>query len=374
MTPGLSAREKAWCFPGSIFVLIEFVLLSEEAIARPILVDSAGTRYMPDGVATFSGAEFHFFVHTRNNKALLGYYLASTGRAPRVLARIEESQYPGGKMEVTRNEETGELTIKAAKSGTKFTLAWVVPQASVFRRSEFKLRISSEEPIVIDTLASARKIPLDEAIGIGHTGLVAQLLAEGTPVNAKNEYGSAPLHGPARNHWSMVELLLAKGADANVRDAAGATPLHRAAVAQYKPAAELLLASGANVNAQDNSGKTALHTAARNFRELAELLLDKGADVNAKDNDGTTPLHEAASGNNTKVAELLLAKGADVNAKDENGATPLHTAAATDHMAIAELLLVKGAEVNAKDNHGQTPLDLAKTDEMKALLRKYGAK
>jgi hypothetical protein len=37
-------------------------------------------------------------------------------------------------------------------------------------------------------------------------------------------------------------------------------------------------------------------------------------------------------------------------------------------------LLAKGAEGSAKNNTGKTPLDLAKSGEMKALLRKYGAK
>jgi hypothetical protein len=37
------------------------------------------------------------------------------------------------------------------------------------------------------------------------------------------------------------------------------------------------------------------------------------------------------------------------------------------------LLLAKGANVNAK-GLGGTPMNAARTDEMKALLRKYGAK
>lgn len=41
---------------------------------------------------------------------------------------------------------------------------------------------------------------------------------------------------------------------------------------------------------------------------------------------------------------------------------------------VAAILLIRGAEVNSKNNDGKTPLDLAKTGEMKALLRKCGAK
>jgi ankyrin repeat protein len=38
------------------------------------------------------------------------------------------------------------------------------------------------------------------------------------------------------------------------------------------------------------------------------------------------------------------------------------------------VLLANGADVNAKNDKGKTPLRLATSKEMKALLRKYGAK
>ena len=63
-----------------------------------------------------------------------------------------------------------------------------------------------------------------------------------------------------------------------------------------------------------------------------------------------------------------------VTAKDDDGRTPLHYAVLDGDTEVAERLLTKGAEVNAKTNTGETPLDLAKTDAMKALLRKCGAK
>ena len=41
---------------------------------------------------------------------------------------------------------------------------------------------------------------------------------------------------------------------------------------------------------------------------------------------------------------------------------------------FAPLFLSKGAQVNARNKDGQTPLDVAKSDEIKALLRRHGGK
>ncbi|CAM9193810.1 unnamed protein product, partial [Discosporangium mesarthrocarpum] len=49
-------------------------------------------------------------------------------------------------------------------------------------------------------------------------------------LNARNRYGSAPLHkaaaGPRKN-LSVVLLLLSHNADTNVKDIKGRTPIHR---------------------------------------------------------------------------------------------------------------------------------------------------
>jgi ankyrin repeat protein len=355
-TRDFSGKETLRPVYGSIFVLIEFVLVPEEATINLVLVDSTGTRYTPVAISPFSTVDFLFFVS---------------------LERVISYQFPGT-VEVTKDKTTRQLTIKVAKPGTKFTAAWEVPQACALRRSEFKLHIADGKPIVIDTLASAREMSLHVAARAGQKEQVARLLAEGAVVNAKDDQGWTPLHGAARNaHAEVIELLLTSGAEINAKDNISFTPLHLTVSWGHKEVAELLLARGAEVNAKDNEGQTPLHRAVGNgHTELAELLLGKGADVNARDNISWTPLHRAASwGRGGKeVTELLLASGAEVNAKDNEGRTPLHWAAANSHTELAELLLTKGADVNARNAKGETPLSLAKADEMKALLRKFGAK
>ncbi len=95
--------------------------------------------------------------------------------------------------------------------------------------------------------------------------------------------------------------------------------------------------------------------------------------VNSKDSHGETPLHLASWNGHMEVARLMINKGADVNARNNLGETPLHLAVRDDDEDMAELLISKGGNVNARDNAGNTPLRKAESEEMRELLREYGA-
>jgi ankyrin repeat protein len=231
-----------------------------------------------------------------------------------------------------------------------------------------------------------------EAARDGNIEAVRQHLAAGADVNAKNDYGSTPLHRAAITE--IAELLIAKGADVNAKMDNGLTPLHYAASNDHKEITELLIAAGADVNAKDdrsgtpldsaNSGTYAplrkhggkhgtIHGAAYGGDiEVVKEFLAAGTDVNAKTMHGGTPLRDART---KEIAELLIAKGADVNVKDKRGFTPLHYKARGGRNEIAELLISKGADVNAKNDEGKTALDEAKYNPDTAkLLRKHGGK
>jgi hypothetical protein len=110
-----------------------------------------------------------------------------------------------------------------------------------------------------------------------------------------------------------AERLIAEGADVNAKDGYGSIPLHFAVEQGNLDVARLLLDRGANVNAKSGAplagpitGRTPLHIAvAQGNFEITRLLLDRGADINAKDGRGSTPLSLATGGGNGKIIRLL---------------------------------------------------------------------
>ena len=277
---------------------------------------------------------------------------------------------------------------------------------------------------------SVPDISIHGAANRGNIEAVKQHLAAGTDVNAKNEFGSAPLHYAAVNdHKEIIELLIATGADVNARDKGGFTPLDnliRLDMAEGETTG-LLRKHGGMTGEKLKLGTTLLHIAAKEGKmETIELLIASGADVNAKDKNGETPLDYAISTDHTVIADLLrkhdgktkrelkaagkptepvaeaaqpepptaktplwkaamfgeiepakqaIADGADVNAKGERGLTPLLFAvvAALDSgdNKVIELLIANGADVNAKDDSGLTPLDSVKRlSEVAALVKR----
>src|ERR1044071_4929821 len=117
----------------------------------------------------------------------------------------------------------------------------------------------------------------------------------------------------------------------NAKDRYGSGPLHQAARLGQPRVAEFLLANGAVVDMKDNQGKTPLHLAVfHGNKALVELLLSHGADVNARESGRVTPLHIAVERSFRIIADVLLAKGADINAVCANQSLNFVDPASTD--------------------------------------------
>ena len=104
------------------------------------------------------------------------------------------------------------------------------------------------------------------------------------------------------------------------------------------------------------------------------VSIDSAASDLAEKPGKSTPMHKGAKIGDIEKAKALLAAGAKVNAINAHGETPLYRAAWEGHTEVLKVLLAAGAKVNAIHDGGLAPLDWADTIEMKAFLRKHGAK
>ena len=256
-----------------------------------------------------------------------------------------------------------------------------------------------------------------DAAFIGDVDTVKKAVADGMDVNARNPASGDPLLFTASlmGHTDIVAFLLAKGADINVQNRDGNTSLHVAAFLGRAEAAEVLLKHGINVHTRNVHGGTAMDNTTLDWNttqailnmirvievKKAEVLagrakikrlltgrmndapesinlwkasatgnlaaikaaVDSGSDLSGLDPQyGIDPLGWAALNGQTEAVKLLLEKGANIHNRHKDGSTALHSAAFLGHIDTVKLLLEKGADINARKPDGVTPLAAAQVD------------
>lgn len=165
-------------------------------------------------------------------------------------------------------------------------------------------------------------------------------------------------------------------------------------LAADKAVAEALLEAGAEVDAVAGTQRTPIFDAIEADRgDVVAVLLARGAKIY----DKAGALRDCAKRGKAKAAEALIDSGVPVDPADPSTqATPLLMAVLNDQLAAAELFLKRGAnpdvtlsagsqvwsmagasanfKATTSDAGGSTILQLARSDAMRELLKKAGAK
>lgn len=145
----------------------------------------------------------------------------------------------------------------------------------------------------------------------GSSEIDTLLAAKADPNFQAGQGGEAPLHWAARKGLPvMVAQLLAAGSTLEAKDAEAQTPLLLAARNSMHEVVKALLAAKAAPNAQDTRGETALHAAAGigSVRIVKMLLAAEGADPSIEDNEGNTAADTASEQGNMAAENLINAK------------------------------------------------------------------
>jgi len=202
--------------------------------------------------------------------------------------------------------------------------------------------------------ASAQTAPnaaaLFEAVERNDAAAVADLLAKGVAIDARNAEGeTALLVATHQDRVEIARLLILAGADVNAKDRIQDSPYLYAGARGHLEILKLALAHGADLGSTNRYGGTALIPASeRGHVETVRTLIEAGVAVDHVNNLGWTALLEAillGDGGERHVAivGLLLDGGADASLPDGNGVTPLRYARERGFQPIVELLTKAGA-------------------------------
>lgn len=195
----------------------------------------------------------------------------------------------------------------------------------------------TEELINGDTQVPAKNLENSRASDGENEAGVSPDTEKNAKTPQKSQGTATTLHSAARNgDLSSLAQLVAGGSDVNAKDKLRRTALHLASWAGQVEAIEYLISCGAKVPMEAADGVTAL-----------QFACQKG---------------------NLAAAKSLLKAGANPRSFSSKGMTPLHYAAQCGSLELVQLLLKKKAIPTSTNKQGKTPADLCKDDEIRTIL------
>lgn len=148
-----------------------------------------------------------------------------------------------------------------------------------------------------------------------------------------------------------LQQLIEKGASVNAKTRSGITALSLATIRGETEIARFLIERGAVLDARDKSGDQmspgngVIHWAAIYGRtEILEMLLERGFVPDTRDKNGATLLMLAAENGHEGTVRLLLARGADPNSRNLLGETPVSCAQKSGKQSVIEHILQAGGK------------------------------
>jgi ankyrin repeat protein len=221
--------------------------------------------------------------------------------------------------------------------------------------------------------------------------LLSTLLAAGAPLSAQVPPTAAQtaaytglFAAASRGDTAQIAQLLAQGADVKARDSYGRTPLHVAAYARQQDALRALAKAGADPNALESDRYDIITIAAvADDPVTLRTALDIGGNPrNVTSRYDGTALIAAAHLGHDEVVRILIKAGAPLDHVNNLHWTALIESIVLGnggprHVATLKALVEAGASTALTDRGGATPLALAKGRgyaEMVAILQKAGAR
>ncbi|NKB64148.1 MAG: hypothetical protein GKR95_19220 [Gammaproteobacteria bacterium] len=171
-----------------------------------------------------------------------------------------------------------------------------------------------------------------------------------------------------KDNYSEVKRQIAKG-KINAKDRYGSTPLHIASLNGKEEIARILIQKGAEVNNENSNRNTPLMLASYGGNNaIVRLLIDNGARVDARNQDGNSSLLFAAWQGHLDVVATLISNGTDVNAVDHAKQSALFLASRHNHPALIEKLLMAGASKTIITSGGESAMSVAKRKGYKQII------